>query len=77
VTVSDRGVVRLNNKPLLLKTLPEKLRSIGATPRTQIMVSVPSGASYRTIVDVTEALASSGYTRVVFTKPKQASSGTR
>ena len=73
ITLSERGVMSIAGKPMRLVDLPERMRRLGATPKTGVRIETPPGVSMRTLKTITTTLASKGYTRLIFTPPERAS----
>ncbi len=72
VSVSPDGAVMLGVEPVVLKKLPAKLKSRGATQNTAIYVAVPENSSPALLRDLSETLVAAGYPRIIFTKPQKA-----
>ena len=73
IEVAPDGAVMLDGQKVLLNQLPRKLKRKGATRETGIVVNIPEQAHYTTLKSVTETLATAGYARVMFAKPRHAS----
>lgn len=65
----------VEGRPVRLDELSALLRNMGATPQTQIKISVPQEASTAALKQVSARLASGGFRRVVFAKPRRAAAG--
>ncbi len=65
VIVGDRSVP--------LAELPAALKAEGATSRTEIAVSVPADASQTAMAAIGSKLATAGFRRIVFMRPRHAS----
>jgi hypothetical protein len=72
VRVSPGGAVSVNGKTVALVHLTDRLASLGATPRTRITVMIPRDESASAIESIAGRLASAGYRKVVFTRPRRA-----
>lgn len=75
--VTPDGVLLLDDTPVLMAKLPHELKSRGANSQTSIHVAVPEQPSSQQLRQITETLATSGFPRVIFTKPQKASAATR
>lgn len=69
VAVLTGGQVSVDGSKVGIATLGKKLKSMGATPSTTIMISIPKTATSATLSDVTRSLASAGFQQIIFTKP--------
>ena len=76
IAVAPDGVVSLENERVAMRQLPKKLKSAGANRQTAVYVTVPEHASPELMREITETLATAGYARVVFTKPRRVEAGT-
>lgn len=71
VQVLSSGAVRVNGRPVAVNQVGPTLRSKGFGARSPINVHVPENVSQKILKMVTVSLANSGFTRVLFIKPKQ------
>jgi len=69
VTILPTGKASVNGSTVEIAKLGNKLKSLGARADTTIYVAVPADVSNVMIVDVTRSLATSGFSKVFFTKP--------
>jgi hypothetical protein len=76
VVLLPGGAFRLEGRTVRLRDLPQGLRSLGANSGTSIIVSVPPQTPATTISRVTSELASFGFPRIVFMKPRRAKAST-
>ncbi len=74
VEVLSSGAIRVNGRPVAVNQVGPTLRAKGFSTRSPINVRVPEDVSQRVLKMVTVSLTNSGFTRVVFIKPKQTSS---
>lgn len=74
VSVSQGGDITVNGKTTELSQLAGKLKSLGATADTCIKVSVPKETPTSTMSEITRNLASAGFRKIIFTRPKQVDS---
>lgn len=73
VTMTLRGSVLIDGNIVPLRRLPNALKSRGATSRTAIRIVVPDNVSEEAVRNISETLVSSGYPRMIFSKPLKAS----
>jgi len=74
VQVLSSGIIRVNGRVVPVDEVGSTLRSKGFGPRSPINVHVPEDVSERVLTMVTVSLTRSGFTRVLFIKPQQATS---
>jgi len=72
VHVSGEGRITLRGRDVQLKELATKLRKRGCTSKTTITVEIPADATVNFIQAMTKQLASGGFRRVIFARPKKA-----
>jgi biopolymer transport protein ExbD len=71
ITLSSSGTLEIDGKKTSTAELARKVKSMGATPRSRIEIAVPSDTSASAMADIARALATGGYRRVIFIKPRQ------
>jgi biopolymer transport protein ExbD len=71
ISVTRSNELRINGRPVNVGKLGRKLRSMGATARTQIVVLAPEDMSEEARTVITNALGTEGFRRVIFKGPKQ------
>lgn len=62
----------VDSQSVPLAKLPEALRAQGATAQTEIAVGVPADAPQGVVAAIGGKLASAGFRKIVFTRPRQA-----
>lgn len=72
IEVSESGIIRLEGKPVSSSELADTLRSYGFKPMSTIKIHVPDDVSEMIIKTITVSLSKSGFRRVLFVKPRQA-----
>ena len=77
VVVSIDQKITLEGKPVDVKNLPSKLKSIGATPNIIVRILIHKNTSTEMMKEISRSLASGGYRRMIFTQPKQAEAYSR
>ncbi len=75
LTLTSVGTLMLDGKVVERSALPGALKSCGASPSTPIIVAIPANTSMKVVSALTSQLASAGYTRVAFTRPRHADAG--
>ena len=74
--MTPTGELFVGEKPVLLEKLPQTLRAQGAAHATAVYIEVPDGVSPSDIRAITSTLATKGYSRLIFTKPRKTSATT-
>lgn len=77
VTLSADGVITLRGRPVPLERLPAKLKSAGAGPQTSIDIAVAASTPQIRMAEITRVLASAGYSRIMFVRPRKTGVGTK
>jgi hypothetical protein len=72
VTLTNNNMFVVDGASVPLAKLTARLKSVGATPETAILVAVPDGTPQSTLNAVAGKLKSDGFGRMVFTKPRHA-----
>jgi len=72
LTLSDEGVLLVNDVRVKLPDLPKKLKSLGVKPDTVLVIAVPQDASTSTLTTISKELATKGYKRFTFIRPRKA-----
>lgn len=72
IAVSSTGFCTLNGRVVRFEELPRKVQDAGAGRRTVIRIAIPESTSAETIRMLSSRLASAGYSRLIFSKPKRA-----
>jgi hypothetical protein len=71
IAVSPGGRITVMDSPVELSRLGARLESRGIGKQARILVSVPPGAGAVLMEEITRQLASAGYTRFVFVRPRR------
>ena len=71
VRLQPSGSLTLEGKTMDVAGLAKRLKSMGATDQTCIEISIPEGTPTATLTAVTQTLASSGYRKILFVKPRR------
>lgn len=71
VVLDENKTLRVQGKPVAYDRLARAVRAAGATRDTRIRVALPPDALETDIQRIARALATGGYPKVVFTKPRQ------
>jgi biopolymer transport protein ExbD len=74
IAVSRSNELSIKGRPVNVNDLARKLKSMGATARTRIVVAVQEDTSAEAMTVITKTLGSEGFRRVVFKRPKQVES---
>lgn len=72
VVLDENKTLRVEGKPVAFDRLARAVRSAGATPETRIQVSLPADVQESDVRRIVRALATGGYPKVIFIKPRQA-----
>ena len=72
LSLSPSGTCSFNRRVLRIDDLPRALKSAGAGKGSIIRVNIPDNIPTQTLRALTSRLASAGYSRVVFSKPRRA-----
>jgi len=76
ITVGSDGIIHVDGDRIRLSRLAAEMRSRGATPATIIEVEIPDAVSGDLLQGVSQPLATAGYKRTIFKKPRRAESET-
>lgn len=71
VRVSNEGLIYVGEKEIELSKLAERLKKDDIPPQTQITVEIPSNTPPATLSAIGRELASNGYRRFIFNKPRK------
>jgi biopolymer transport protein ExbD len=74
VTVLPEGSLLVEGRKMTVRELPDRLKSMRIPSKTPIKVEVEENTPMATISEITRSLASAGYGKIVFTRPKRADS---
>lgn len=66
----SEGTITVKGFPVALTELPRKLKALGAAEGTEIIIMLPEQYSPKTCSDITSTLASAGFKRILFSKPR-------
>ena len=72
VTILSDGRASVDGSKVEIAKLGRKLKSLGATPDTKIIVGVPSNTPKATLTGISRTLAVEGFTHVAFRTPVEA-----
>jgi hypothetical protein len=75
LAMTPSGMVMLEDQSYGPGTLPAALKSRRVATDTPIFVAIPAEAPMDMVKDLSRRLASAGYRRVLFTRPKHADAG--
>ncbi len=75
LSVLPTGTIVYENQSIPRDRLVKTLRRAGATPETTIIVDIPTLMPMTEVSSLTKILASAGYRRVFYKRPKHAASG--
>ena len=77
VTLTSSRTVTVDGQTIPTMQLTRKLKSLGATGRTGIIVAVPENTPPLALKSITSQLASAGFNRIAFSKPTRAQAATK
>lgn len=72
ITLTPDNQFKVGDDTVSLAKLPDKLKKAGADRSTQILISIDRATSQDTLKNIIGKLRSSGFTRIMFTKPRHA-----
>ena len=70
MSILPDGTVMLGDNAISRDRLVKSLRKAGATPETTLYVNIPAALPLQEVSALTKTLASSGYRRVFYKRPK-------
>lgn len=73
IQLSESGKITIEDKDVSLSRLCEHLKDIGLTPKTYISVEIPQNITQNTLRTISSTLASGGFRKIVFKKPRTSS----
>ena len=74
ISLLSDGRIIMDGKQIELPKLTKKLKSFGVTSNTRIMISILKDTPASKIKAISKELVSAGFRRLMFIKPKQATS---
>lgn len=72
VRLSGNGKLYVGKVETPVKKLATQLKKDGIGPRTQIIIEIPPNTPPQALTVISRELASSGYRRILFSKPRKA-----
>lgn len=72
LAMAANGMVVLDGKSIARRNLPHALKSQGISPDTPIVIAIPDSMPMTEVTALTRQLASAGFQRVAFTRPRHA-----
>ena len=72
LSMLSSGSIMLDGIPVLPQQLGRKLKRMGATPSTCIKIAVPDNAPKAALSELTVQLATAGFRRILFVRPRHA-----
>jgi biopolymer transport protein ExbD len=72
VRLSENGRLYVGDTETPVKKLAAQLKKDDIDPKTQITIEIPTNATPQTLTAISSELASSGYRRILFSKPRKA-----
>lgn len=77
LTLTPSGAILLEGKASDLDHLARRLRSSGATPDTPITIDIAAETPLATVSSIASRLASAGYRKILFRRPKHAAASSQ
>jgi len=71
VRLAENGQLHVGNTDTTLSKLAAQLKKDGIGPRTQITIEIPPNTPPQTLTAISRELASNGYRRIIFSKPRK------
>jgi hypothetical protein len=71
IHVSDNGLVTVDERIVALDDLPGRLKQMGAGRNTMVRVNVGRKPNRRVLASISSTLASNGFSRFIFLKPRE------
>jgi biopolymer transport protein ExbD len=77
LTLTQEGTLLLNGKATALEHLAKRLRAAGATAETSLTINIPAETPLSSLSTITSRLASAGYRKILFKRPKHTAVSTQ
>jgi biopolymer transport protein ExbD len=76
ISLLSNGLISVDGNQIEINKTGKKLKALGCKPSTAIVVAVPSNVSQVSMNNISSALRSEGFPRVIFATPKKTQSST-
>jgi len=73
VRLADNGRLYVGKTETPIRKLADQLKKEGISPKTQVTIEIPPNTPPQALTAISRALASNGYRRILFSKPRKAS----